>query len=91
MRGAASVSEIAKPYAMTLPAVVHHLQTLEASGLIRSEKLGRVRTCRIEPAAMLDIERWVAARRRHREQRLDRLQDWLGESNDRGKKRAQQK
>ena len=53
-RGPASVSELAEPLAMSLPAVVQHLQVLEASGLVRSEKVGRVRTCRIEPAGAAD-------------------------------------
>ena len=78
-RGPASVSELAKPLAMTLPAVIQHLQVLEASGLIRSEKVGRVRTCRIEPAALREVEVWVAERRATWERRLDRLGDELAE------------
>src|SRR5258706_1200073 len=62
-RGPASVSELARPLAMSLPAVVQHLQVLEASGLGRSQKTGRVRTCRIEPAALKAAERWIAKRR----------------------------
>lgn len=58
--GPAAVSELAKPLAMTLPAVVQHLQVLEASGLVRSEKIGRVRTCRIEPTALRVAEQWIA-------------------------------
>ncbi len=54
-RGPASVSELARPYDMSLPAIVQHLQVLEASGLVRSEKVGRVRTCRIEPMAMKQL------------------------------------
>jgi DNA-binding transcriptional ArsR family regulator len=76
-RGPASVSELAKPLAMSLPAVVQHLQVLEASGLIRSEKVGRVRTCRIEPTALQMAERWINERRATWERRLDRLGDYL--------------
>jgi DNA-binding transcriptional ArsR family regulator len=72
-RGPASVSQLAKPLAMSLPAVVQHLQVLESSGLIRSEKTGRVRTCRIEPAALKTAEDWIARRRANWERRLDRL------------------
>jgi DNA-binding transcriptional ArsR family regulator len=77
--GPASVSELAQPLPMSLPAVVQHLQVLEASGLIRSEKLGRVRTCRVEPAALRDLERWASARRASWEQRFDRLGAFLAE------------
>ncbi len=76
-RGPASVSELAKPLAMSLPAVVQHLQVLQASGLVRSEKVGRVRTCRIEPAALRTAEEWIATRRAIWERRLDRLGEFL--------------
>ena len=72
-RGPASMSELAKPLAMSLPAVVQHLQVLEASGLVRSEKVGRVRTCRIEPKMLRSAEQWLGARRTIWERRLDRL------------------
>ena len=62
-RGPASVSELARPLTMTLAAVVQHLQVLEASGLVRTEKVGRVRTCRIEPAALRTAEQWISERR----------------------------
>ena len=78
-RGPASVSELAEPLAMSLPAVVQHLQVLEASGLVRSEKAGRVRTCRIEPAALRTAEHWITERRTSWERRLDRLGDYLAE------------
>jgi DNA-binding transcriptional ArsR family regulator len=78
-RGPASVSQLAKPLAMSLPAVVQHLQVLESSGLIRSEKTGRVRTCRIEPAALKTAEDWIARRRANWERRLDRLAKHLSE------------
>jgi DNA-binding transcriptional ArsR family regulator len=70
-RGPASVSELARPLTMSLPAVVQHLQVLEASGLIRSEKVGRVRTCRVEPEALRTAEQWIAQRRTIWERRLD--------------------
>jgi DNA-binding transcriptional ArsR family regulator len=76
-RGPASVSELAKPLDMTLAAVVQHLQVLEASGLVRTEKIGRVRTCRIEPTALTPVEQWVSDRRITWERRLDRLGDFL--------------
>ncbi len=72
-RGPASVSELAQPLDMTLSAVVQHLAILEASGLVRSEKAGRVRTCRIEAGALRSAEQWIVDRRRNWERRLDRL------------------
>jgi DNA-binding transcriptional ArsR family regulator len=78
-RGPASVSELAQPLAMSLPAVLQHLQVLEASGLVRSEKVGRVRTCRIEPKALRTAEQWISERRTIWERRLDRLGDYLAE------------
>ena len=79
-RGPASVSELAKPLAMTLSAVVQHLAVLEAGGLVRSEKIGRVRTCRIEPAALRIAEDWITQRRTLWEHRLDRLGELLAEA-----------
>lgn len=73
----ASVSELAKPFAMSLPAVVQHLQVLEASGLVQSDKVGRVRTYRIEPEALQMVEQWINERRTNWEHRLDRLGDYL--------------
>ena len=81
-RGPASVSELARPLPMSLAAVVQHLQVPEASGLVRSEKLGRVRTCRIEPSALRTAERWINERRTSWERRLDRLGDYLAEQPD---------
>jgi DNA-binding transcriptional ArsR family regulator len=81
-RGPASVSELAEPLTMSLPAVVQHLHVLEASGLIRSEKKGRVRTCRIEPAALQTAEQWIRERQACWERRLDRLGDYLAETDD---------
>jgi DNA-binding transcriptional ArsR family regulator len=76
-RGPASVSELAAPFEMSLPAVVQHLAVLEASGLVRSEKVGRVRTCRMEPQGLSLAEQWINQRRADWEQRLDRLGDYL--------------
>jgi DNA-binding transcriptional ArsR family regulator len=78
--GPASVSELAQPLSISLPAVVQHLHVLEASGLVRSHKQGRVRTCRIDPAALSGAERWIADRRAIWEQRLDRLGEYLAEN-----------
>jgi DNA-binding transcriptional ArsR family regulator len=79
-QGPASVSELASPLSMTLAAVVQHVQVLEASGLVRSQKAGRVRTCSIEPAALRSAEHWITERRTNWERRLDRLGDYLAES-----------
>ena len=76
-RGPASVSELAQPLAMSLPAVMQHLALLEDSGLVRSQKVGRVRTCRIELKTLGLAERWVNSRRMEWEQRLDRLGQYL--------------
>lgn len=76
-RAPASVSELARPFSMSLPAVMQHLQLLEASGLVRSEKKGRVRTCRIQPAALAAAESWIAQQRAMWEGRLDRFEDYL--------------
>jgi len=76
-RGQASVSELAQPYGMSLPAIVQHLAMLEESGLVRSEKIGRVRTCRIEPAALSLAEQWFNQRREEWDERLDRLGEHL--------------
>jgi len=76
-RGPASVSELAQPLAMSLPGVVQHVQVLEASGLVLTEKVGRVRTCRIDTKAMRTVEDWMAGRRKMWERRLDRLGDYL--------------
>ncbi|MCC7363653.1 MAG: helix-turn-helix transcriptional regulator [Dehalococcoidia bacterium] len=76
-RGPATVSELAMPFTMSLAAVVQHLQVLEASGIVTSEKTGRVRTCRIESAALKPAERWLADRRATWEHRFDRLGELL--------------
>ena len=76
-RGPAPVSELARPLPMSLPSAMQHLGVLEAAGLVRSEKIGRVRTCSIDPHALSQAERWINARRAEWEQRLDRLGDYL--------------
>lgn len=79
-RGPATVSQLAEPFGMTFAAVLQHLQALEACGLIRSEKVGRVRTCRIEPGGLAPLADWIAARRTPAERQLDRLGQILAET-----------
>ena len=76
-RGPASVSELARPLPMSLAAVLQHVQVLEASGLVRSQKTGRTRTCSINPAGLRPAESWIRERRSLVERRLDRLGDYL--------------
>jgi DNA-binding transcriptional ArsR family regulator len=76
-RGPASVSELAAPLSISLPAVLQHLHVLEEGGLVSSEKVGRVRTVTIEPDAFRPAGRWIAQRREAWERRLDRLGDYL--------------
>lgn len=88
-RGPASVSELGAPLDMSLPAVMQHLQVLESSGLVRSKKQGRVRTCHLEQRALQTAEKWIGERRAAWERRLDRLGDFLateGEPSAKGKK-----
>lgn len=86
-RGPASVSELAEPLAMSLPAVMRHLQVLEASSLVASDKAGRVRTCRIEPEMLRRVEAWVTRQRTAWERRLDQLGDYLAEDQLEGNER----
>lgn len=76
-RAPASVSDLAKPLSMSLPAVMQHLQMLEASGLVRSVKKGRVRTCTLQPKALATAETWIAEQRAIWEGRTDRLETYL--------------
>ncbi|HEY8571535.1 metalloregulator ArsR/SmtB family transcription factor [Phenylobacterium sp.] len=76
-RSPASVSELAGPLPMSLPAVVQHLAVLEQAGIVKTQKVGRVRTCRIEPAALSQAEQWINQRRTEWERKLDRLGDYL--------------
>ncbi|HVC63690.1 MAG TPA: metalloregulator ArsR/SmtB family transcription factor [Acetobacteraceae bacterium] len=87
-RGPASVSDLARPFAMSMPAVMQHLAVLESSGLVCSQKNGRVRTCRIEPQGLGRVEAWINARRREWEQRLDRLGEYLDELKTQGDSNA---
>jgi DNA-binding transcriptional ArsR family regulator len=77
--GPISVSQLAKPLSITLAAVVQHLQVLERSGLVHTEKAGRVRTCRMESAGLTVVEQWIGERRLHWERRFDRLGELLEE------------
>jgi DNA-binding transcriptional ArsR family regulator len=76
-RGPAPVSELARPLPMSLPAAMQHLGVLVAAGLVRSEKIGRVRTCAIEPQVLSLAEQWINARQTEWQHRLDRLGDYL--------------
>ena len=78
-RGPASVSQLAEPLAMSMPAVMQHLTVLEASGIVRTSKTGRVRSCELAPAALTTAEAWIHDRRLVWEQRLDRLEVLLAE------------
>jgi len=80
--GPASVSELGRPLAMSLAAVLQHVQVLEASGLVRSQKVGRTRTCSINPTALRSAEQWISERRIFWERRLDRLGDYLADTAD---------
>jgi DNA-binding transcriptional ArsR family regulator len=77
IRGPATVGELAQPLAMSLPAVMQHIQVLEACGLVRSEKVGRTRTCHVEFTVLRDAEEWMREQRTEWEARLDRLGDFL--------------
>jgi len=81
-KGPISVSSLAGPLSVTLAAVVQHLQVLEASGLVHTEKVGRVRTCGIEPAGLSLAEKWIGERRSIWEQRFDRLGELLAQPDD---------
>jgi DNA-binding transcriptional ArsR family regulator len=76
-RGPSSVSKLARPLAMSLPAVMQHLAVLESSGLVRSVKVGRIRTCRVEPKALSLAEQWINQRRTEWEHHFDQLGDYL--------------
>lgn len=87
-RGPASVSELAEPFDMSLPAVVQHLQSLEHSGLVTSQKVGRVRTVQMQPEALNLAEQWLNERRTMWAKRLDRLGEFLAETADEPETRA---
>ena len=69
----ATVGELARPFDMSLAAIMQHLQLLEGAGIVATEKLGRVRTCRLEPGSMDTLAAWIEARRHPSERKLDRL------------------
>jgi DNA-binding transcriptional ArsR family regulator len=81
-QGPASVSELGKPLAMSLAAVLQHVQILEGSGLVQSRKLGRTRTCSLNADALRSAERWMSERRTLVERRLDRLGQYLADTAD---------
>jgi DNA-binding transcriptional ArsR family regulator len=85
--GPLSVSRLAEPFEMSLAAVMQHLQVLEEAGLVKTEKVGRVRRCRVEASGLHAVEDWLRARRPEWDRRLDRLGDVLeeGEAEDRGR------
>ena len=76
-RGPASVTELAQPFSISLPAVLQHLKALEDSGLVQSEKKGRVRTVRLEPKTLSTAESWIAERRTEWEAQLDRFENYV--------------
>jgi DNA-binding transcriptional ArsR family regulator len=82
-QGPASVSELGKPLAMSLAAVLQHVQILEGSGLVQSRKLGRTRTCSLNEQTLRSAERWISERRTFVERRLDRLGEYLADTADR--------
>jgi DNA-binding transcriptional ArsR family regulator len=82
-QGPASVSELGRPLSISLAAVVQHVQVLEASGLVQTSKLGRIRTCSLNPVTLRSAERWIADRRALTERRLDRLGQYLADTADR--------
>jgi DNA-binding transcriptional ArsR family regulator len=85
-RGPASVSQLAEPFSISLPAVLQHLKALEESGLVRSEKKGRVRTVRLEPETLSAAESWIAERRSEWEAQLDRFENYLQSLKNSGEK-----
>ncbi|MBI2261859.1 MAG: metalloregulator ArsR/SmtB family transcription factor [Caulobacterales bacterium] len=78
--GPATVSQLAEPLPMSVSAVMQHLKILEGAGLVVSEKVGRVRTCRVDPRTLSAAERWINDRRRSVERSLDRLGAFLDET-----------
>lgn len=87
----ASVSELSKPFTMAMPTLLQHLRVLETSGLIETEKVGRVRTCSLRPEVMARTEQWLAMQRAVWEQRLDRMDSYVKELHARETKNAKQR
>ena len=81
-QGPASVSELGKSLPISLAAVVQHVQVLEASGLVRTQKLGRTRMCSLNLVPLRSAERWISERRAFVERRLDRLGQYLAETTE---------
>ena len=77
IRGPASVSELARPFSMAMPSLLQHLRVLESSRLIRTEKVGRVRTCEMQPTTLDAAEGWLARQRELWEGRLDRMEAYV--------------
>lgn len=90
-RGESSVSDLAEPLDMSLPAVVQHLAVLAEAGLVSSSKVGRVRTCRMEASGLATAERWIAERRELWEGRLDALGRYLAETKPKAGKKGRRK
>jgi DNA-binding transcriptional ArsR family regulator len=88
VQGPATVSELAEPLTMSLAGVLQHLQVLEGCGLVGSEKVGRVRTCHIEPGALQPAEEWISAQRTAWEQRLDLLGQYLAQDQHQDRRRS---
>ena len=86
--GEASIGELAQPFDMALPSLMKHVRVLESVGLVESQKSGRVRTCRLKPAAMTDAERWLAGQRVVWEARLDRMEAYVLKLQSTEKKRG---
>ena len=80
--GPASVSELAAPLPMSLPAVVQHLQVLEQSGLVTTQKVGRTRTCSLDTGSLSQVEKWINDRRLGWQKRFDRLGAFLDEQDE---------
>ena len=78
-RGPASVSQLAEPFAMSLAAVAQHLKVLELSGVVRTTKVGRVRTCELDHRVLAMAEDWIEKRRALWERRMDRLGEVLAD------------
>jgi DNA-binding transcriptional ArsR family regulator len=87
-QGEASVGELARPFAMALPSLMKHIRVLETGGLVESEKQGRVRTCRLKPSGMKDVETWLAEQRAIWEARLDRLEVYAASLEKKARKKA---
>jgi DNA-binding transcriptional ArsR family regulator len=86
--GQASVGELAEPFDMSLPAITKHLKVLQRAGLISRGREAQWRPCRLEARPMREVSQWVENYRRHWEQRLDRLDDYLRDSAGKAAKRA---